>query len=91
MFDYYLVLLLIWLISAYFLAINGKDTEEGFGNIFLVSTFLSPIIGGILLIASRNKKDIELKNNLLKELKDLNASQTKTVEILEKLKDILSD
>lgn len=85
-----------WIVFSFVVALVGTDRKIGFWGSFLVSIFLSPLIGLIVTLVSKNKEDEAYKKKILsvqkshlEELKKLSETgKTATVSVaaeLEKL------
>lgn len=87
-----------WIIFSLVVGFVGSDRKIGFGGAFFLSLLLSPIIGLIVTLVSKNIKDEEYKRRILKaqqkqqealnrlSSKSISTSNTSIIEELEKLK-----
>lgn len=67
-----------WIIFSLIVGLIGTDRKIGFFGAFLVSLILSPVIGLIITLVSKDLKDEKYKQNILK-------AQKSQQEALEKL------
>ncbi len=65
---------LIYIFLCFLIGYSGKERKIGFGISFLVSLFLTPLVGFILTILSSNKAQAEYYETLNEELKKKNES-----------------
>jgi hypothetical protein len=93
---------LSWIILSFVIGIIGGNRKIGFLGAFLLSIFLSPLIGLIVTLVSKNEEDEKYKEKVfavqqrqqeaLKNIAD--AQKTKSVSIadeLEKLRKLKED
>ena len=97
-------LFLGWIIFSFIVGAIGDSRKIGFWGAFLASIILSPLIGLIITLVSKNKKEEEYKNNILKaqkkqqdalnriaESKPIVKNDISIIEELEKLKKLKDD
>lgn len=58
-------IIILWVIFCFVAAFVGADRKIGFFGAFIVSLLLSPIIGIIIALASKNKQTDALEKKLL--------------------------
>jgi len=82
-----------WLLFSIVVGAIGSGRKIGFWGAFLLSLLLSPIIGIIITLVSKNKEDEEYKKKLLRApqnqqetLHKLSSQKNSVVDELEKLK-----
>jgi hypothetical protein len=71
----------LWIILSFVLALIGNNRTIGFFATLLISFFLSPLIGFVVLLFSKNIQDEEYKANVLKQLE---SSKEKSVPVVAK-------
>lgn len=82
-----------WIVFSFVVGIVGKDRKIGFWGAFLVSILLSPLIGLIITLVSKNKEDEAYKKKVLiaqkrnlEELKKLSETgKTATLSVADEL------
>jgi hypothetical protein len=57
--------LFCWLILSFIVGSLGKNREIGFAASFIISIFVSPLIGFIIVIGSKRKSDAEFQKKIL--------------------------
>jgi hypothetical protein len=70
-----------WIIFSFILGFIGSSRTAGFWGTFLVSLILSPLVGFVILLFSKNIQDEEYKANVLKQLE---ISKEKSVPVVPK-------
>lgn len=70
-------LIVFWILGAVLTGHLGTDKRIGYWNTFLTSLFLSPLIGALAAVSSKDKEDIKREKETLNTL----------TQILEQLKD----
>jgi len=63
----------IWIIGSFIVAGIGSDREIGGFPAFLISIFLSPLLGAIIVLASSKKSTVQFQRKLLEEQKKQTA------------------
>ena len=71
-------LIFIWIIFSFIVGAIGNERSIGFAGAFFLSLFFSPIIGLIVALTSKSKKDEKYKDEML-------ATQKKQQAMLSKL------
>lgn len=69
-----------WLIFSIVVGVIGSSRKIGFFMAFLASIILSPIIGLIITLVSKDKSDEKYKKELIETLKQTNKSNIETQE-----------
>ncbi|MGN6804047.1 MAG: SHOCT domain-containing protein [Ginsengibacter sp.] len=86
-------ILFIWIVFALLVGVLGNERTTGFWGGFFLALLLSPLIGGIIVLASKSKSDLKFQNDLLarqkqqtEALKRQAVNQQSVATELEKLK-----
>jgi hypothetical protein len=77
-----------WLFFSFVIGFIGSGRKIGFGGAFFLSLFLSPLIGLIITLVSKNKEDEAYKEKTLKAQQDQQSATKSIADELEKLKKI---
>lgn len=62
-------LIIGWIVFSFVIGIVGSNRKIGFLGVFFISLLLSPLIGLIFALTSKNKEDEQYKEELLKTVK----------------------
>lgn len=88
------ILLIPWLLVCLIIGFIGINRRIGFFGAFILSIILSPLIGLIITLVSKNKKDIKREKEILKAQKKQAmsmkaiAEQSKQKSVSEELKEL---
>lgn len=89
-------IVITWIILSFVVGAIGSSRTIGFGGAFFASLFLSPVIGFILVLTSKDKEDID---NQKKQEEVLSKIENNTQKVgasnitdeLKKLKELLDE
>jgi hypothetical protein len=66
---------LAWIIFSVIIGMIGSNRNIGFAGAFFCSLLLSPLIGLIITLVSKDKEDEIIKKETLQTLKDIKGRQ----------------
>jgi uncharacterized membrane protein len=77
-----MIIIVLWIIPSLLIGSLGNNRTIGFWGAFLISLFLSPVIGLIVTLISRSNKDVMLQNQMMMNQRQQLLNQQQQTSIL---------
>lgn len=81
------MIFVLWILFAFVVGFIGSGRKIGFGGAFFLSLLLSPLIGGIITLASQSKEEADTQTQIAEEAQ----KQTAALEAIQAGKDGVAD